>query len=90
MPYHVDKFCLIRFVIVPLARLRAMINELAERVCVIGPQTQCITIGGDRACEIAEFSPSVSQIVKCFGKIRPLYQRLLERRPRFVSTPFRQ
>src|ERR1700694_1516750 len=48
-PDHADKLVLIRFVIVPLARLRAMIKQLAERIGVIGPETQCVSIGRDRS-----------------------------------------
>src|ERR1700738_5533495 len=68
---HDEQLLLIVLVMIPLARLRAMIGELAEGVGVIRTKPQCISIGGDRLGQIAEFSPRVSQIVKCLGKIRP-------------------
>ncbi len=89
-PDHADKLVLIRLVSVPLARMRAMINELAERIRVIGPETQGVSIGRDRTCEIAEFARSVSQIVECLGEIGLVRQRLFKRHQRFAGTPFRQ
>ena len=69
MPHHFEKLFLICVVIVPLARLRAMINELAERIGVIGPKTQCVLVGRDRFGQIAKFAPGVPKIVKCLGEI---------------------
>jgi len=89
LPHHIDKLFLICFGVAPFARLRAMINQLAEGIRVIRPQMQCVPIGGNRCCEIAS-SRQRSQIVKCLGEVGPVCQRLFERRQRFVSSPFRQ
>ena len=61
-----------------------------ERIGVIGSKLQRVSIGRDRAGEIAEFARGISQIVKCPGKIGLACQRLFKRYQRFVSTPFRQ
>jgi len=64
LPHHIDKLFLICFGVAPFARLRAMINQLAEGIRVIRPQMQLRSDRRNRCCEIAEFTPGVSQIVK--------------------------
>src|SRR5260370_42605376 len=41
-PHHVEKPLLVGLLTVPLARLRTMVDELAERLRVIGPKSQCV------------------------------------------------
>ena len=60
-----------------------MVHELVERFGIIGPKLQGVLIGRDRAREITEFSPGVSQIVNCLREIRLKSQGLLKRLPRF-------
>src|SRR6266576_4958687 len=43
-PHHVEKLVLVGLLTVPLARLRAMIGELAERLHIVRPKSQCVAI----------------------------------------------
>src|SRR4030088_1206430 len=71
-PNPVDELVLVAFVTIPFARLRAMVDELAERVRIIGAKAQGVPIGWDRLCQVAELSPGISEIIERFGKIRPV------------------
>ena len=90
LPCHLDQSLLVGFKIVPVARLCAMIHELAERISVIGSNSQRVSICRDRLSQMAEFPPGVSKIIERFRKIRPVHQRQFERRARLLRALFRQ
>jgi hypothetical protein len=89
-PHHVEQLFLILFVPLPVAGLGTMIHQLAERIRVVRPKTQGVSVGRDCVGQIAELAPGISEIVKGFREIRPVRERLFEHDPRFVRPVFRQ